>query len=741
MSSQQTPGSWSFNGGELSPLMLARVDTAIYAIGVERMENFVPCIEGPMQKCPGFRRVRAAAASSSWLAAFVFNNTQSYVLECLDQAIRFYTNDARIEPGGAPYAVAVPYSAGEWPRVSMQQSYDRMYMAHGAHAPGALSRTGATTFEYAPLDLKNGPFQDGNSDEAATVRVTGNLIAGGVVTITATQPIFQAGHVGGLFQVEAKDFSDIPAWEVGVDGIEAGSSKRRSDGKVYQAASSGRTGSIQPVHEEGTEWDGSQTGKDINDHGPYGVQWTYLHDRFGIIKITAVTNATTATGTVVRRVPSSLSSEASWRWSHGAFSQAEGWPDLVFIWNGRLCFWKRFELFASVVGDYLNFKQYTASGDLAEDMAFRLTLAAADPPLWVMVDRQLLIGTASGEWAIGAINSAQAVSAVNIQAQRQSGYGSEPVWPVQPGASVIYMERSGRQFREAGYDFGSDRYLSANINRWARHITGFSGIVQLGHQAQTEELLFAVGADGRLVLRSYDPEQEVKGFARRLLADGGSILSAVAVPSPDGRRDDIWALCQWGDVKSVQKMGDWWKPGETAIEDAFFVDDGLSDSLAVASDRITGLEHLAGVEVSILADGGVCPVQTVPSDGVITIPYPAKKRVVGRGYTARMTSLRPDPRDPTGQTAQGKRKRLVNLILRLIDTSGIKARGGKRFETLLDRPARAKMDAPPPLFTGDTPGHSLGGDWERAGQWEIISDDPRPCFVAAGMPRFEVSVQ
>lgn len=734
----QTPATTSWNGGELSPLMVGRVDTSIYQIAAERMENFVPCIEGPLQKCPGFERIRAAADTASWMLRFVFNLTQSYALECSDRRIRFYTNGGRIEAGASsPYEVAVPYRADEWPRVSTHPRFDRVYIAHGNHAPAALTRTAATVFDYAPLDLINGPFGDSNNDQARALTVGGDLSVGGSVTINSAAPIFADGHAGALFQVEALDFSDVQAWSVGLNGITPGT-LRRSDGKVYQAVEGARTGTITPTHEEGAEWDGDKTGKDINDKGPYGVKWAYLHDRFGIIRLTEIVSPTQAKGIVIRRVPGSLATVASWRWAHGAFSAAEGWPDLVFIRDERLCFYKGFDRYSSVVGDYRNFQAYTSSGYTATDLAFRYRIDAENPPLWVRADRDgEVIGTASGEYAIVPINPQAGVAGGNIKSVKQSRYGCAAVWPEEPGTTVVYVQRGAKQLREAAFDFGSDRYQSANINRWARHIAK-PGLIQLGHQAIPEELLFAVRRDGVLVFRSYDPEQEVKGFARRVLGQGGRVLSAIAIPSEDGALDEIWALCQWGNVKSVQRMADWWEVG-TDVADSFFVDDGFTVLLDQPSTTIPVPSWLAGTEVSILADGGVCPRQTVAAGGQLTIGYPARRWTVGRGYRAECKTLRPEVRDPTGQTAQGKRKRLVNVIVRLLETSGLKINAGTRDQIVLDRPTSARMDAPEPLFTGDTEGVSVGGDWGTEAPYTIVSDDPRPAFIIMAMPRLEVS--
>lgn len=734
----QTPVTTSWNGGELSPLMIGRVDTSIYQIAAERMENWVPCIEGPMQKCPGFERIRAADTSASWMLRFVFNLTQAYALECGDRRIRFYTNGGRIEAGpNDPYEVVVPYTAGRWPRVSTQQRFDRLYMAHGAHAPAALTRTGATTFDYAPLALVNGPFGDSNTDRARSVTVSGNLAEGGEVTISSTAAIFRAGHVGAPFQIEALDFSDVQAWSVGLNGITPGT-QRRSDGKVYEAVEGSRTGTVAPTHEDGAEWDGDTTGKDINEKGPYGVKWAYLHDRFGIVRLTEFVSATEAKGIVIRRVPGSLATVSSWRWAHGAFSEAEGWPDLIFIRDERLCFYKGFDRYSSVVGDYRNFQQYTSGGYTASDLAFRYRIDAENPPLWVRADRDgEVIGTANGEYAIVPINPQAGVAGGNIKSVKQSRYGSAAVWPEEPGTTVVYVQRGAKQLREAAYDFGSDRYQSANINRWARHIAK-PGLIQLGHQAIPEELLFGVRRDGVLVFRSYDPEQEVKGFARRVLASDGRVLSAVAIPSPDGSVDEIWALCQWGSVKSVQRMASWWEIG-TSVADGFFVDDGFTVLLDQPAASIPVPSWLAGVEISILADGGVCPKQTVEAGGSITIGYPARRWTVGRGYRAECKPLRPEVRDPTGQTSQGKKQRLINVIFRLLETAGVKIGNGVRDQIILDRPTSARMDAPAPLFTGDTDGVSVGGDWGRDASYTIVSDDPRPAFIIMAMPRVEVS--
>lgn len=744
----------SFNGGELSPRMHGRVDQGIYAVGAAEMFNFGPAVEGPAMKRSGFRFIRAAMASSTWLTRFAFSVTQSYVEEWGEATLRFFTNGARIETApGVAYEVAVPFTAAEAPAVSLQQSYDRQYMAHGAHAPASLLRTSAITFAYAALTLKSGPFKDTNTDKTKTVSVTGGSYeVGGAANLTASGAIFLAGHIGAPFLMEATGFTDIKAWEPNVKNTTLSvGDLRRSDGKVYKATaivdSDGRTGGIQPTHFEGREWDGSgqPAAGTTDDHS--GVEWEYIHDRFGVGTITAIGGGgTTATITVTRRLPGMLD-DGTYKYAHGAFSAVEGWPKHVLLAFGRLIYFTDFEIVASVAGDYgggtVNMAPFTESGLLAPDMAFRRRLSISNPILWAKEDRDvILIGTADGPYAIRKINSGEIFSSDNIECVKQMHFGCDPIEPVQSGVSTIFVQRGGRKLREANYTLDSDRYSAPNLNVWQRHILK-SGARQLAFEANPEELLWVVRNDGLLALHPHVPEQEVRGFARAGHA-AGEVLSAVSIPSDDGTLDELWALVDGPAGKSIEQQAPAWEEEETAIADAFFVDSGVSYDGAArnsfpAPASAGAIDHLAGLAVAVLADGAVVTGLTVSAGPNATVALPGGKTAakvhIGLGYQARFKWLRPELRDRAGNTSQGKRKRLVGIILRLLETCGIKVDPGTgTADNIIDRLGSAPMDTPVPPYTGDTPHQAIGGDWDRDAQGTVISDDPLPCMIVAVMP-------
>lgn len=743
---------YSFNGGELSSRMAGRSDLdGIYDRGLARMMNFVATIEGPALKRSGFRYIKPASLTASWLSSFIYNTTQSYAMEWGEQRLRFFTNGGQIEADGAPYEVATHFSAAQAERVSKFQSFDRQYMVHAAKPPAMLTRTGAETFSFGRIPIKNGPYKDWNIDRAVTVSWTGDGHIDAIATITCSGPIFKPGHVGGQFIFETRDFRNIKAWQTNVkSGTFTTATQRRSDGKVYSwvasvaAGSDAYTGDTEPTHTDGQEWDGSGDviSGTTDDRG--GVLWQYEHDRYGAGEVVEYVDANTVKIKVTRRLPTL--GTPTYKWALGAFSDAEGWPHLVTVWGQRLIFIKGTEVLASVVGDFFNFSPLTTGGIYAPDMSFRRPLGIADPPTWIHADKEaLLAGCARSEVVIGQINRSAGLSSDNLMAQSQSGYGSAECWPVPVGTALVFIQRGGRKIREATFGMQEDRFVGPNINIYARHITR-SGINWLSFQQEPEEMLWAGRADGVMIAHPHNPEQAVKGFARVELAAGGAIAGC-SIPSEDGERDELWILAELPGLngapakRSILQLGDWWDedtPGEKLekLKDAFFVDYGVSYDGPPKADFTTGLDHLEGRTVRILADGAIVEGKTVVG-GAISLAKPASKVHIGLGYQAVLRLLRPEMRG--SPTVQGLRKRILRLWARLIDSASLLVTNDRgEADRMFDRPNTMKMGDPTPLFTGDTDNRATGAGSSFEGVTEIVSDDPLPSIVSMLVATWDV---
>lgn len=731
----------AFNGGELSARMEGRADLNIYGVAAREILNMVVTVQGPAVKRPGTRHVAAAKAAASRvrLIPFIFNVTQAYVIEAGPNYFRFYTNNTRIEtPPGTPYEIATPYGAADLAGLDWAQSADVLYIVHAAHAPRELRRTGATSFVLVEQPLKKGPFRDRNRDETLTVQASAGT---GTVTLTASAPLFVAGHVGSLIEIEARDFRSIPAWEPQVK-IDPLSQKRRSEGKVYLATawpSSGskRTGTVQPTHLDGEAWDGTGSGEDINGKDAGGIRWQFLYGRAGIARITAVGSPTSATAEVLTTLPDEVVTAATDKWALGLFSTAEGWPSAITIRDERLYFAKGYDIAASVVGDYNDFSTRDEAGQLQPDLGFRRRTPSPNVIRWLANDRQLLIGTASGEYAAQPVNAAQAISAENIQVPAQSFHGSEKVRPVQAAGRTIFVARTGRKLREAGYDFNFDRYRAADLMVRASHL-GRAGFIDLAWQAEPEALLWALDAEGRLACLTYDEDQEVRAWTRHAIAGRDAAVESIAViPAPDNSHDQLWLAVRrtigGGTVRHIERLTGWWAEGDPTAS-AFFVDAGLPAQSATPFTTVAGLDHLAGETVAVLADGATHPDRVVSAAGTITLDRPARRVAVGLLYPARVTTMQLNPQVPEG-SSQSKLKRVVKLAIRLLETLGVRAGApAGRKDELFFRTSAMAMDGPPDLFSGD---YMMGfpGGWERDARVTIESFQPLPFTILSLAPR------
>lgn len=157
-------------------------------------------------------------------------------------------------------------------------------------------------------------------------------------------------------------------------------------------------------------------------------------------------------------------------------------------------------------------------------------------------------------------------------------------------------------------------------------------------------------------------------------------------------------------------------------------------SLTVPVKTVSGLDHLNGKTVAILADGNVQPQQIVV-DGSITLQRAASSIVVGLPYQAQLKTLYLDIQG--GPTIQSKRKKVSAVTARLLNSRGIKI--GQTFDNLhaIKERNTQPMGQPIQLFTGDER-VVLDPLYDLMGHVCIQQDDPLPCTVLGLIPEVTV---
>lgn len=175
-----TPLQNSFASGLLSRRLLTREDLEQYGQGMRQAQNGLPMPHGGFQRRTGSYMVAEVKSTTAPVALIPFDVAvdQQYVMEFSDGYIRFYANHGVIESSpGVPYEIASPYSDDDFggPRaVRTAQQVDVMYLAHPGKMPRKLTRTGLQTFSIAEVAFKDGnaPMQPSNVT-ATTLNVSG----------------------------------------------------------------------------------------------------------------------------------------------------------------------------------------------------------------------------------------------------------------------------------------------------------------------------------------------------------------------------------------------------------------------------------------------------------------------------------------------------------------------------------------------------------------------------------------
>lgn len=422
------------------------------------------------------------------------------------------------------------------------------------------------------------------------------------------------------------------------------------------------------------------------------------------------------------------------RWAFGAWSAALGWPSSVTFFRERLCFTRGQKLWMSVASAFDDFSSRNDSGEVSDDQAITLEIASGEinDVHWLHAARELVAGTAGGEFVIGELQNGDPIGPGNIRVQAISRFGTRSVQPVGSGSATLFLLRSGAKLRELSYDFTADSYDSKDVTTLSDHITS-GGITDMDFALEPYSVLWAVRKDGALLGFTWNNEEQVKGWHRHTL--GGAVESVAVIPRPDGLGDQVW-LCVRRTINGATTRYIEWMENPTLYGgsqiDAHYVDCGLTYDGA-ATTTLNGLDHLEGCTVDVLINGYPHP-QRVVSSGAILLQAEATTAHVGLPYISKLQTMRIEAGAQDG-TSQGKTKRIHKIVFRLLDTAGVKVGPDENnLQQLEFRVPADAMDSAPPLFSGDKV-VSWPGGYDTDGRVMVYHDQPTPLTLVAIYPQ------
>lgn len=567
--------------------------------------------------------------------------------------------------------------------------------------------------------------------------------ASGACTITASAALFTAADVGRLVAI----FQKVNTVRAASTAYTAGQlliAEYNQVPRVYRVTQAGTTAAASLA---GTTPDYDLAAP--NETGPTVADGTavlkYLgpgRHVWGWAVITGFTSSTVVDATIDPRGPFGATT-ASLRWKLGEFSDARGWPAAGTYHKGRL--WlggtttRPQTLWASEAGAFDGFAATEPDGTVLDTNAIAITLDddQVNAIRWLSSSpRGLAVGVQSGEFLVTPANRNAPLSPANITADRQGDRGTDAdIAPQRVSGVVLFPQRGKRRLRQLDYDYSVDRFTTQDLTALAHDIAG-PGFVETAYADSPDGVFYGLRSDGKIAVLTFDIEQKLRAWTIDQIGGTDAVVESIAaVPDPDGTGHDLYCAVArtigGATVRSVEVIRSPQDFGTDSQASGYFVDAGLTYSAAsVAVNTVTGLAHLEGQTVRVVADGSRRDDQVV-NGGSVPVTGPAAYVVhVGLPYRMRIVDLPPEAPNLKG-TAQGQPKRIVKAWLRLLDSLGGEVAGlGQRREALVFRDIANDMGEAVPLFSGDKQLTPRDG-WGTSGQLEIVHDDPLPFTLLA----------
>jgi len=730
----------NFTGGELSPRLDGRNDLAKYSSGCKTLQNMVVYPHGSSARRPGTSFVAEVKTSSAKtrLIPFEFSTTQTYILEFGNQYIRFYKDSGAILEANKTITGITQANPGVVTSSSHGFANGDTVVISGVVG---MTQVNGKRFKVANVATNTFELQDidgNNVNTSSYTAYSSGGIANRVYTLTTTY------LTADLFQIKYAQSADVmylchpdysvkklsrtghTSWTITEVDFTNGPYLDDNTSTVTFSTSSHTVGSGITLTASAATFVSTDVGRLVRFRDGYG-------------EITAFTSTTEVTITIIVDVGSTSSSTD---WALGAFSDTTGYPSCVSFYEQRLVFAgteaQPQTLYFSKSGDYENMDE-NRGGTIADDDAIIYTIASnqVNAIRFLSATRTLIVGTVGGEFSVSGGGTDDPITPTNILIKKQSNHGCANTDAIPVGNVTLFLQRAKRKIRELAYNFDVDGYVAPDMTILAEHIseTGFN---EMSYQQEPNQIIWAVREDGQLAGLTYQREQQVVAWHRHIFggsfSTGNAVCESVATIPTNDKEYQTWVIIKRtinGVTRRYVEYINQFDFTETDNTTFNFLDSQLAYS-GSATTTITGLDHLEGQTVSVLANGSTHPDRTV-TGGSITLARSSTKVKVGLPYTSILQTMRIDAGSQNG-TSQAKTKRIYNITVRLYESIGVEVGPNlSNMETIPFRSSAQLMDTAIPVYTGDKE-VEFRGNYETDGYIYVRQTQPLPLTVLSLYP-------
>ena len=739
----------SFTTGELAPSLFGRTDIAQYTNACAIVQNFLIRPYGPLRSTPGTEYINACKTGGTTgvvrLLEFIFSKTDSYVIEMGVGYFRWYADGGVVVTSGTtPYEVAHTYTEDELFDVQYCQLNDVIYLAHPNHKPQKLTRLAAASWTIEDFAFTGGPFLQDNLG-TTTIGLTGT---NGTVSLSSSTALFTvsgattAGHKNAYWKIGATTTDSTTGLDVQgyvqLTNVVSPSTATASVLKILTSKNA-TTNWAEGAWSDVRGWPARCTFHQKRlffartAYEPQSI-WgskSFVYTDFALdgaaaddgINITLASNESND----IKWLASGRDLIAGTYGGEFSITTGDGSPLTPASTNVRKeTNWGSESIIPKKIGSFIYYIQRFK-------MKIRELVFNWDNDVYK-----------SGDMTILAPHIAGTGSSMGF---KEFAYQQSPdtvLWCVCSDGTLATMTRE----------------IDQEVQGWAKQITdgSYESIASIPSYSKNYDEVWVVvnrninGSNVRYIERFSDPEVPMlqkecyyvhsgltydafNAYTTTTISlsatDGTNVIvtSSTAYFSTDDVGQRIRTINSDGDTTGEIKITGYTSSTVLVgdVKYAFSASTAAVNTWGVSVETISGLDHLEGETVTVLADGGVDKPNKTVSSGSITLAYDYFYVTVGLPYTQLIKTLPQEAASQRG-TAQGKIQRINRVGFKVNRSyAGFDAGGSTdMLDQIQFRDPTTLMGVPEGLVTGTIPNISFRDDYRYGSQVVIQNDDPFP---------------
>lgn len=638
----------NFASGELSPLLWGRTDLANFAKGLRTCRNFFISKQGNAVSRPGsmfLAEVNATEFSTTEvrLIPFAAGDGVNYVIEVGAGYMRFYALGAPVMLSpDAPYTITTPYNPTDVWALKYAQTGDVLTITCSNHDPYELTLTAPTAWtltlvDFSRLDTAVPVTFAPPPSPAATLELE-------VVVDMTTIPTPDTDHPPREWQWAYSVLLRNSATGAVVESISKPVLNGYTGGgpiaPTYEPLSTGLPGNVVALYPDlpvtlnvvltaqGT----------LNYSGYTFVGMNIYRGRAGVFGWIGQT--TSGSFVDVGDEPNFAMQPPQGTFPFGTNTQTVNGVTMHVERPLTVGFFQERRLFggttlsgdrirASATGDYFDFDPHLVQDVSGEALDITIASRKREEINGLVARQRLLIFTGTSVWSLGGTEGG-VLDFDNIDARVEDETGSQGLQPIVCDGAVLFVRAKGVGVRALVSQGQQYSYTGQDISSVAQHLfTGNDGdIVDWTYAQDPWGIVWAVRSDGALLSLAFDGQ--TWGWAHH--DTDGLYLSVCSIP--EGNEDAVYAIVQrtvnGGATYYVERFTSRLTryPTGSPTYPLLYPDavclDAAFEYIGDPTVTFTGLDHLEGQTVYVIARGLPPSAPFVVTDGTITGVYDAE---------------------------------------------------------------------------------------------------------------------